>query len=92
MVSIHGKMEENMKVKDCVNILGDYYMDKKHGHGVYTWADGRKYDGMWENGKQHGEGVYYDINGIAKRGIWENGKRTKWIDNDMSKPQIEDDF
>lgn len=61
---------------------GEYCMDKKHGHGVYTWADGRRYDGMWENGKQHGEGVYYDAAGKARKGIWVNGKRTKWLDSD----------
>ena len=59
-------------------------MDKKHGKGVYTWADGRKYDGMWYNGKQHGEGVYYDASGAARHGKWENGKRIKWSDNDDS--------
>jgi len=26
-------------------------MDKKHGFGVYYWADGRKYEGYWGNGK-----------------------------------------
>jgi len=57
-------------------------MDKKHGHGVYTWADGRKYDGMWQNGKQHGEGVYYDIHKVERKGVWENGKRIKWTDED----------
>jgi len=30
--------------------------DKKHGYGVYTWADGRKYEGEWVAGKQHGRG------------------------------------
>ena len=24
---------------------GMYEVDKKHGHGVYTWHDGRVYDG-----------------------------------------------
>lgn len=57
-------------------------MDKKHGHGVYTWTDGRQYDGMWENGKQHGEGIYYDATGKGRKGIWVNGKRTKWLDED----------
>lgn len=56
-------------------------MDKKHGHGVYTWADGRRYDGMWENGKQHGEGIYYDATEKSRKGIWVNGKRTKWLDD-----------
>ena len=54
-------------------------MDKKHGKGIYYWADGRKYDGMWENGKQHGEGVHTQKDGLAKTGIWVRGKRIKWV-------------
>jgi hypothetical protein len=56
-------------------------MDKKHGHGVYTWADGRKYDGMWENGKQHGEGKYIMADKTERLGEWNEGKRVRWIDN-----------
>ena len=63
-------------------------MDKKHGHGVYTWADGRKYAGMWQNGKQNGEGTYYDINGLVRKGIWENGKRIKWLDESADGQQV----
>jgi len=80
MEYIHGRMVGNMKVYFKFKNIGEYYMDKKQGHGVYTWADGRKYDGMWENGKQHKEGIYYDINGMGRKGVWENGKRTKWLD------------
>jgi len=38
-VSSHGPMEENMKVITT--------MTKKQGHGVFTWPDGRQYDGYW---------------------------------------------
>jgi hypothetical protein len=55
-------------------------MDKKHGYGVYYWADGRRYEGYWQNGKQHGEGKYILPTGVVKIGIWEDGKRIKWID------------
>jgi len=37
--------------------------DKKHGNGIYTWADGRKYDGEWQNGRQHGNGKYISKDG-----------------------------
>ncbi len=53
-------------------------MDKKHGHGVYTWPDGRVYDGQWVNGRQDGMGKYTDKEGITKVGMWSKGKRTKW--------------
>lgn len=29
-----------------------------HGKGLYTWLDGRKYEGDYENDKKHGLGVY----------------------------------
>lgn len=54
--------------------------DRKHGYGVYTWADGRQYAGNWKNGKQHGEGVYRLANGTEKNGLWEDGKRTRWVE------------
>ena len=53
-------------------------MDKKHGAGIYKWADGRKYEGEWADGKQHGKGTYFLAEGIVKKGIWEKGKRIKW--------------
>jgi len=58
---------------------GEYYLDKKHGHGLYTWSDGRRYDGMWQNGKQHGEGKYTLADGTVKLGVWKDGKRLKWL-------------
>ena len=29
-----------------------------HGKGIYTFADGAKYDGEWKDDKQHGKGLY----------------------------------
>ena len=55
-------------------------MDKKHGHGVYTWADGRRYDGLWANGKQHGQGTYILPDGTTRLGQWDQGKRLKWLE------------
>jgi hypothetical protein len=26
---------------------GEWYEDKRHGHGVMEWPDGRRYDGEW---------------------------------------------
>ena len=57
-------------------------MDKKHGYGVYTWADGRRYEGSWVNGKQHGEAKYTSKDGSTKRGIWKEGKRVRWTSED----------
>ena len=46
---------------------------------MFTWPDGRMYDGQWFNGKQHGEGIYLTSKGEKKRGEWNEGKRVRWI-------------
>lgn len=55
-------------------------MDRKHGFGLYTWADGRRYEGYWAFGKQHGEGKYILPDGASKIGVWEDGKRIRWLE------------
>ena len=55
-------------------------MDKKHGYGVYTWTDGRKYEGQWANGRQHGKGRFLNPDGITREGEWDNGKRVRWLE------------
>lgn len=35
-----------------------------HGRGVYTWKDGRKYDGEYVHDKKHGYGLY----------LWNDGR------------------
>ena len=59
-------------------------MDKKHGHGVYTWANGQKYEGEWANGKQNGEGQIILVTGEVKRCLYSDGKRIKWLDEEGS--------
>ena len=66
-------------------------MDKKHGYGVYYWADGRVYEGYWGNGKQHGEGKYTSAEGKQQRGLWKDGKRLKWTDDDDNEEQSHED-
>ncbi len=56
-------------------------MDKKEGHGVYKWSDGRVYDGNWLRGKQHGNGKYLLPDHTVKLGIWENGRRARWLED-----------
>jgi len=44
-----------------------------HGWGAYTYADGRKYVGEFNNDWQHGVGIEYDkYGGVIKSGRWEN--------------------
>ncbi len=33
---------------------GNYKNDKKHGNGIYEWADGRKYIGEYVEDKREG--------------------------------------
>jgi hypothetical protein len=33
------------------------------GMGVYTWADGRKYEGEYKDDKKHGYGLYEWVDG-----------------------------
>lgn len=46
---------------------------------MFTWPDGRKYDGNWKNGKQHGKGTYHSMKGEVKNGLWNEGKRDRWL-------------
>ena len=45
-----------------------------HGYGSYTWKDGRKYEGYYENDKKQGYGVYTWADGRKYEGNWLNGK------------------
>jgi hypothetical protein len=61
------------------------------GMGVYSWADGRKYEGEWKNGKQHGKGKYILLDGEERMGLWEDGKRIKWVQEEQRNKEIDKD-
>jgi hypothetical protein len=44
------------------------------GMGVYTWADGRKYEGEYKDDKKHGFGIYLWADGRLYQGYWFRGK------------------
>lgn len=46
----------------------------RHGHGIYTWPDGRQYEGEYYNDKKHGFGIYTWADGRRYEGNWEHGK------------------
>ena len=46
-----------------------------HGQGVYTWADGRIYEGEYRNDKKHGYGIYKWADGRIYQGWWYKGKQ-----------------
>lgn len=60
--------------------MGEYKDDVKHGEGVLTWPDGRKYEGTFKNGRMHGIGLWYELDGSIRKGEWQMGKRISWIE------------
>ena len=46
-----------------------------HGNGVFTWKDGRRYDGEYREDKKHGYGEFYWPDGRYYKGDWRNGKQ-----------------
>ena len=41
-----------------------------HGYGVYTWADGRQYEGNFVNDLKEGEGTLVWADGRKYIGSW----------------------
>ena len=46
-----------------------------HGFGKIEWADGRRYEGEYENDKKQGQGTFYWADGRKYVGSWKNGKQ-----------------
>jgi len=70
---------------DCVN-----------GVGTYTWSDGDKYVGEWQDEKKHGQGTYTTANGDKYVGEYKNGKSNgqgtyTWSDGDKYVGEWQDD-
>jgi len=41
-----------------------------HGKGVFTWLDGRKYEGEYYDDKKHGKGTFTWPDGKKYQGDW----------------------
>lgn len=52
---------------------GDYFMDKKHGYGVFNWASGNIYKGNYKDDERHGYGEMFWIDGSIYKGEWIKG-------------------
>jgi len=48
--------------------------NKMEGSGVFTWPDGRRYEGEYIDDKKEGHGVFYWPDGRKYEGGWKNGK------------------
>ena len=44
------------------------------GNGIFTWLDGRVYDGQYSQDKKHGVGVFTWPDGRKYKGDWVDGK------------------
>ena len=47
----------------------------RNGQGTYTWTNGAKYIGQFENGNMHGHGMEIYSNGAKYVGQFKNGKK-----------------
>lgn len=45
-----------------------------HGSGLFTWADGRVYEGEYVDDKKEGQGIFTWPDGRKYDGAWVNGK------------------
>jgi hypothetical protein len=52
---------------------GDYFMDKKHGYGVFKWASGNIYKGNYKEDDRHGYGEMFWKDGSTYKGEWIKG-------------------
>ena len=53
---------------------GDFQYGKRHGYGVYSYADGGRFEGEWVDDKVHGRGVSVYSSGNRYEGEWVDGK------------------
>lgn len=44
-----------------------------HGFGIYSFANGHRYEGAWHEGRRQGLGMYSFRNGETQAGHWQNG-------------------
>ena len=44
--------------------------NKRDGEGIYTWPNGRKYEGYYVEDKQEGHGVLTEADGSQYEGNW----------------------
>ena len=45
------------------------------GEGVFTWPDGRRYEGQYKDDKKDGYGIFEWADGKKYKGQWKNGKQ-----------------
>mmetsp|Transcript_31364 Transcript_31364/g.57560 ORF Transcript_31364/g.57560 Transcript_31364/m.57560 type:complete len:256 (-) Transcript_31364:85-852(-) len=59
----------------CESYVGEWKKGKKHGFGVYKYANGDLYEGDWANGLYQDRGKYVYANGDEFLGFFEAGNK-----------------
>lgn len=54
--------------------MGEWWNNAMHGRGVFTYPDGRKYEGEYKNNLKDGYGEYEMKDGRVYRGLWKKGQ------------------
>jgi hypothetical protein len=49
--------KEFSSIRMGINMKDNFWKEKKHGKGIYNWADGDYYDGDWFKDSAHGYGA-----------------------------------
>ena len=62
------------RVSSADTFTGGLRDDLPHGFGTYTWADGSRYEGDWEEGVRTGRGVYVWPSASRYEGDWLAGR------------------
>jgi hypothetical protein len=65
----------------------------KHGYGFFTWADGKKLKGYWNQNKIIGNGILYCKDGRYYNNFWKDNDQGhyKWPDCSQHEYRCKDD-
>ena len=77
--------------------------NQMHGHGVFIWVNGDRYQGMFKEHKRSGHGVYKYGNGDEYQGEWRNSEKHdrgvfyghgvyRWANGDVYQGEYKDDM
>ena len=66
-------IQDPVQFQDDSFYVGQWYRQKKHGHGLITWKNNKKYEGEFKDDLANGQGKFTDQN-ITYDGNWVNNK------------------
>ena len=70
----HGEGRYDWRTPKGVDVyVGPMRAGRPHGRGVWTGADGNRYEGDFVDGKAHGRGVFTWADGVRYEGGWVDG-------------------